>query len=79
MLIAKKVRLLPTPEQESLFWQSAGTARWAYNYGLGRIQDTYDETGQWLMVGDVKKEITVMKYTEEYRCILNLVRTFSNS
>ena len=28
MLIAKKVRLLPTPEQESLFWQSAGTARW---------------------------------------------------
>ena len=72
MLIAKKVRLLPTPEQESLFWQSAGTARWAYNYGLGRIQDTYDETGQWLMVGDVKKEITVMKYTEEYEWLQNV-------
>jgi putative transposase len=72
MLIAKKVRLLPTDEQESLFWQSAGTARWAYNYGLGRIQDTYDETGQWLMVGDVKKEITVMKYTEEYGWLQNV-------
>ena len=72
MLIAKKVRLLPTPEQQSLFWQSAGTARWAYNYGLGRIQDTYDETGQWLMVGDVKKEITVMKYTEEYEWLQNV-------
>ena len=55
-----------------MFWQSAGTARWAYNYGLGRIQDTYDETGQWLMVGDVKKEITVMKYTEEYEWLQNV-------
>ena len=72
MLIAKKVRLLPTREQESLFWQSAGTKRWAYNYGLGRIQDTYKETGEWLMIGDVGKEITVMKNTEEYEWLNNV-------
>ena len=34
MLIAKKIKLNPTPEQEILFWKSAGTARFAYNYFL---------------------------------------------
>ncbi|MDY4473937.1 helix-turn-helix domain-containing protein, partial [Mitsuokella sp.] len=34
MLRGKKIRLLPTPEQEILFWKSAGTSRWAYNYFL---------------------------------------------
>ena len=29
-----KVRLLPTPDQISLMFQSAGAARWAYNYAL---------------------------------------------
>ena len=32
MLRAIKIRLKPTKEQETLFWKSAGTARWAYNY-----------------------------------------------
>ena len=36
MLRGKKIRLLPTPEQEILFWKSAGTSRWAYNYFLAR-------------------------------------------
>ena len=35
MIIAKKIRLLPTKEQEILFRKSAGVARWAYNYFLG--------------------------------------------
>lgn len=34
MLLAKKIRLKPTPEQEILFRKSAGVARWAYNYFL---------------------------------------------
>ena len=32
MLLTKKIRLKPTPEQEILFWKSAGVARWAYNF-----------------------------------------------
>lgn len=43
MYRAKKIRLLPTPEQEILFWKSAGTARWAYNYFLGENERIYNE------------------------------------
>lgn len=43
MFRAVKIRLLPTPEQEKLFWRSAGTARWAYNYFLSENQRIYKE------------------------------------
>ena len=38
---AIKIRLLPTKEQETLFWKSAGTARWAYNYFLEANENAY--------------------------------------
>ena len=38
---AIKIRLLPTKEQEELFWKSAGTARWAYNYFLEANENAY--------------------------------------
>ena len=38
-----KIRLLPTTEQEVLFWKSAGTARWAYNYFLSENERIYKE------------------------------------
>ena len=38
-----KIRLLPTKEQEILFWKSAGTARWAYNYFLSENERIYKE------------------------------------
>ena len=41
MLIAKKIKLNPTPEQEILFWKSAGTARFAYNYYLSENEKYY--------------------------------------
>ena len=43
MVKAVKIRLLPTPEQEQLFWKSAGVARWAYNYFLGLNEELYHE------------------------------------
>ena len=43
MILARKVRLQPTPEQEILFWKSAGVARWAYNYFLSEQEKVYDE------------------------------------
>lgn len=39
----KKIRLLPTLEQEILFWKSAGIARWAYNYFLSENEELYQE------------------------------------
>lgn len=43
MLKSKKIRLKPTVEQEVLFFKSAGTARWAYNYFLSENERVYKE------------------------------------
>ena len=43
MFLSKKIRLLPTKEQEVLFWKSAGVARWAYNYFLTENERLYNE------------------------------------
>ncbi len=40
MILAKKVRLIPTPEQEKVLRNHAGAARFAYNY-CKRISDRY--------------------------------------
>lgn len=66
MLIAKKIRLLPTPEQEALFWQSAGAARWTYNFGISRIKEVRETLNETLLVSEIRKEITQLKTTEEY-------------
>lgn len=60
---AIKIRLLPTKEQEILFWKSAGTARWAYNYFLDANEQAYKE-GQRITEGEVRKYINnVLKKT----------------
>lgn len=43
MLISKKIRLKPTPEQDILFRKSAGVTRWAYNYFLSENERVYQE------------------------------------
>ena len=64
MLRAIKIRLKPTPEQEILFWKSAGTARWAYNYFLSENEKAYKQylanhqTGIKYITGDnIRKHI----------------------
>ena len=71
MLLTRKIRLKPTPEQEILFWKSAGVARWAYNYFLSendRVWQEYlanGETGaKSVSEGEVRKYINnVLKKT----------------
>ena len=70
MLLTRRIRLKPTPEQEILFWKSAGVSRWAYNYFLSeneRVWQEYlanGETGaKSVSEGEVRKHITVMKKT----------------
>lgn len=67
---AIKVRLLPTDEQERLFWQSAGVARWAYNYFLAeneRLYQLFKESGKGnksISEGAIRKHINqVLKPT----------------
>lgn len=40
---AIRIKQNPTPEQEVLFWKSAGTARWAYNFYLSEKERVYQE------------------------------------
>lgn len=49
MILSRKIRLKPTPEQEILFWKSAGVARWAFNFYLAeneRIWKEYLDNGK---------------------------------
>lgn len=66
MILAKKVRLKPTPEQERQLWRSVGTARWAYNWTLARQEENYRICGEFLRDGVLRKELTRLKKTEEY-------------
>lgn len=70
MLMTKKVKLNPTPEQEILFRKSAGVARWSYNYFIAereRIYKAYldnDKQGEkTISENSVRKQITVLKKT----------------
>lgn len=66
MILAKKVRLKPTPEQERQLWKSVGTARWAYNWTLAKQEENYRNGGKFLLDGDLRKELTQLKQSEEY-------------
>ena len=43
MILATKIKLNPTKEQEILFWKSAGVARWSYNYFLAESERHFQE------------------------------------
>ncbi|QOS97545.1 transposase [Brevibacterium sp. JNUCC-42] len=66
MILAKKTRLKPTPEQEKQLWKSVGTARWAYNWTVARQEENYRNGGKFLVDGDLRKEITQIKQLGEY-------------
>ena len=61
MLLAKKIRILPTPEQEVQLWKTAGASRWAHNYVVASKREDPD-----LEESVLRKRITQLKKTEEY-------------
>lgn len=66
MILSKKIRLKPTPEQERQLWKSAGTARWAYNWALARQEENYRNGRKFIPDATLRKELTQLKQTEEY-------------
>ena len=66
LILAKKVRLKPTEEQEHQLWKSVGTARWAYNWALDRQEMNYTSGGKFLSDNDLRKELTQLKQAEEF-------------
>ena len=61
MILAKKIRLYPTEEQEQKLWQSVGTARFIYNWTLNRQEENYKNGGNFIKDNDLRKEITQLK------------------
>lgn len=59
MILAVKIRLLPTTEQEELFFKSAGTARFAHNFFVQEMEAHHEQTGSWFVKeGEVRKKLT---------------------
>lgn len=55
MILAKKIRLYPTEEQEQKLWQSVGTARFIYNWTLNRQEESYKNGGKFIKDSDLRK------------------------
>lgn len=66
MILAKMIRLIPSIEQEQKLWQSVGTARFIYNWTLARQEENYKKGGKFISDGVLRKELTLLKKTEEY-------------
>ena len=71
MITALKVRLEPNNKQQTKLFQSAGTARWAYNWTLGKQEENYKNGGKFIKEGDLRKELTILKQTEELKWLNN--------
>jgi putative transposase len=66
MIKSFKIRLEPNNIQNTLLFQYAGVARWAYNYTLSKQQQNYKNGGKFISDGDIRKEITQLKKTDAY-------------
>jgi len=66
MILAKKVRLIPTPEQEQVLRNHAGAARFAYNY-CKRMSDRYYKLfGKSVSQLALQKRFTKIKKRKRY-------------
>lgn len=67
MIKSFKIRLEPNNKQLSKLFQCTGTARWAYNWTLGKQQDNYKKGEKFLQDNDLRKELTQLKKTDELK------------
>lgn len=72
IILTKKIRLIPTSEQNTLLLQSAGVARWAYNWTLSRQIENYSMCGKFISDNQLRKEITLLKKTDDFNWLSNV-------
>ena len=66
MIRTIRVMLIPNNKQKTKLFQYANTARFTYNWALGREKENYKNGGKFLSDGDLRKEFTQLKKTDEY-------------
>ncbi|MDG1648297.1 transposase [Bacillus pacificus] len=72
MILAKKVRLIPTPEQEQVLRNHAGAARFAYNY-CKRMSDRYYKLfGKSVSQLALQKRFTKIKKRKNYEWLKDI-------
>ncbi len=59
-----KVELDPNNRQCTLLMQCAGTARWAWNWGLARRKEEYEDTGRSSNAIEQHRQLNALKATE---------------
>ena len=69
----RKVKLLPTKEQEQLFWQFAGTRRFVYNWALDLQMKSYKETGKLIPFPELQHRIVVLKHEDKEKAWLKTI------
>ena len=67
-----RVMLIPNNKQKTKLFQYANTARFAYNWALGREQENYKNGGKFISDGDLRKEFTQLKKTDAYVWLNNV-------
>lgn len=72
MIKTIRVMLLPNNKQKTKLFQYANTARFAYNWALGREQENYKNGGKFISDGDLRKEFTQLKKTDDYTWLNNI-------
>ena len=59
--------LSPNNKQISKLFQSAGVARFSYNWTLGMQKENYDNGGKFLSDNELRKEFTILKKQDNYK------------
>lgn len=66
MILTYKVRLHPNNKQRTKLFQTAGTARFAYNWALGYERQNYQNGGKFISDVDLRKIFTTIKKQSEF-------------
>jgi len=71
MIKTIKVMLQPNNKQETKLFQSAGVARFAYNWAIEKQEKNYKTGGKFLPDGKLRQTFTVLKTSSEYKWLGN--------
>ena len=71
MIKGIKVQLKPNNKQKTKLFESAGVARFAYNWTLNRQQENYKNGGKFIFDKELRKEFNKLKQIEEYKWLNN--------
>ena len=72
MIKTIKDLLQPNNKQQSKLFQYANTARFAYNWALEKQRQNYNNGGKFISDGNLRKEFTKLKKTEQYNWLNNV-------